>query len=626
MKRIKKFAALLLSLAIVLSATVLTAVPVSAASNPFPSSQTISGITTVPCTYYAWQQAYDRLGVALPNWGNAINWLDRAASAGYSTGNTARANSIAVWRSTAHSYGHVSYVTAVNGSKMTVNEGGMTSNGGAANGTGIIVGNNVSSVVGTAKGNGSTSVLLGFIYLTEAPSVSITHALIDNECWETDNNVFVAYNLNKPSSYTVSNIGVRFRKEGQSYSGDKQHIQSTEAGNHSGKSSVHITWDFKDELGWTLTHATKYYYQLYAKVEGKEYWSDEYSVTTTGNHKFVWVTDKAADCGNTGIKHEECSVCDAVRNENTVISAAGNHKFVWVTDKAADCGNTGVKHEECSVCDEVRSENTVISATGNHKHDNACDTTCNVCGTIRKVGSHKYTNDADTSCDYCEAKAYPGGNTLVNENGTWYHIVNRQKVNDTTLVNYGGSWYYVQNGVLKWGVETLVNYYGTWYYVKNSTVDFKAETLCNYYGTWYYVKNGVVDWSANTLVNYGGSWYYVQNGQLKWGVETLVNYYGSWYYVKNSTVDFKAETLCNYYGTWYYVKNGVVKWNAKTLVKYGKDWYYVQNGQLKWGVETLVNYGGSWYYVKNSTVDFKANLKFNYYGTYYNVVNGVVKF
>lgn len=38
----------------------------SAASNPFGKWQTINGVTTIRCTYYAWQQAYDNTGVALP--------------------------------------------------------------------------------------------------------------------------------------------------------------------------------------------------------------------------------------------------------------------------------------------------------------------------------------------------------------------------------------------------------------------------------------------------------------------------------------------------------------------------------------------------------------------------------
>ena len=46
---------------------------VSAATNPYPSSQTFNGVSTIPCTYYAWQQAYNNTGIAMPNFGNAKN-------------------------------------------------------------------------------------------------------------------------------------------------------------------------------------------------------------------------------------------------------------------------------------------------------------------------------------------------------------------------------------------------------------------------------------------------------------------------------------------------------------------------------------------------------------------------
>ena len=49
----------------------------------------------------------------------------------------------------------------------------------------------------------------------------------------------------------------------------------------------------------------------------------------TAAHSFQWVIDKAATKEATGIKHEECTVCGAKRNENTVI------------DKLPDSGNTG---------------------------------------------------------------------------------------------------------------------------------------------------------------------------------------------------------------------------------------------------------------------------------------------
>lgn len=45
-------------------------------------------------------------------------------------------------------------------------------------------------------------------------------------------------------------------------------------------------FDINDELGVTLKHATKYYYEFYAVVDGKKYWSEMQSFTTTGSHSY----------------------------------------------------------------------------------------------------------------------------------------------------------------------------------------------------------------------------------------------------------------------------------------------------------------------------------------------------
>ena len=86
--------------------------------------------------------------------------------------------------------------------------------------------------------------------------------------------------------------------------------------------------------------------------------------STLADHTLAWVTDTAATCGADGVKHEECSVCHAKQNENTVIPATGEHTYAWVTDTPATCGADGVKHEECSVCHAKQNEHTEIPARG----------------------------------------------------------------------------------------------------------------------------------------------------------------------------------------------------------------------------------------------------------------------
>ena len=420
---------------------------VYSANNVYPSSQTISGVTTVPCTYYAWQQVYDRLGIALPNWGNAINWLNRATSSGYSTGSTAKANSVAVWKSSAHSYGHVSYVTAVNGSTMTVNEGGMTdSNGKAANGTGIVTGSKVSSIVGTKKSSYSSCTLLGFIYFngTNTSSVSITCQSGKNTI--TNTNAILWGRVDKPSNYSVTKIGIKIRREDSTYDSgwSKYEVPSKD---YVGYSYMEPYYNMNTELNITLRHATKYCVKFYAKVNGTEFWSEEYSFTTTGSHSYITGSEaahphkyyKKCNCGYyyytgenaattqsaTCTQNAVCKICGSF--EGNSLGHAGGIATCKNNAVCTRCGEeygelkahsydsaTCTKAKTCKVCDD-----TIGKALG-HKYDagkitkkSTCKEegvktyTCTVCkkskySTITKSQTHIYTNSCDKSCNVCK--------------------------------------------------------------------------------------------------------------------------------------------------------------------------------------------------------------------------------
>ena len=136
-----------------------------AAGNPYPKTQNVDGDNyyEIPCTYFAWQQAYEKTGIALPSWGNAGSWYSNAAKAGYSVGSTPRANSIAVW--TGDIYGHVAYVTSVSsGSTFTVNEGGRTDLDHTSS-KGVAYGYTLTNAVGQRRPYDSGKTLVGFIYL-----------------------------------------------------------------------------------------------------------------------------------------------------------------------------------------------------------------------------------------------------------------------------------------------------------------------------------------------------------------------------------------------------------------------------------------------------------------------------
>ncbi|MCH5198279.1 MAG: hypothetical protein J1E34_05165 [Oscillospiraceae bacterium] len=200
-----------------------------------------------------------------------------------------------------------------------------------------------------------------------------------------------------------------------------------------------------------------YYYSC--SVCGDVEHNDAHTFTNgeANGHSFVWVTDKEATCGATGIKHEVCSDCGVKRSENTEIPATGNHSYTaqivndkalkskatcekaasyyyscancgtleknddhtftfgnttdheyeWSIDEDATCTSTGIKHEKCVHCGATRNENTLIdrkdhtlSKTG--KKDADCTTvgnteyyTCNVCKKIFKDSAAEQEITAD---------------------------------------------------------------------------------------------------------------------------------------------------------------------------------------------------------------------------------------
>ncbi len=166
---------------LIIISVVLLCMTVDVYANPYKKTQTIDGVKSVPCTYVAWQQAHDKMGVSLPSWGNAVNWYKKAKSAGYSVGATPKANSIAVF--SGGCCGHVAYVTKVNGDMMDVIQGGYyvtdyDENGYAKyddkgniiykayNGDGICYDCTAYTAIGSESGG---RFLTGFIYLDDAP-------------------------------------------------------------------------------------------------------------------------------------------------------------------------------------------------------------------------------------------------------------------------------------------------------------------------------------------------------------------------------------------------------------------------------------------------------------------------
>ena len=124
------------------------------------------------------------------------------------------------------------------------------------------------------------------------------------------------------------------------------------------------------------------------------------STKDLASHTFVWKVDKAATETQTGLKHEECTVCSYKRSENTVIDklpATHSHSYgtdwkyddtnhwhececgdkadvaahsasEWIVDTAATETAEGAKHKECTVCKNVLETATIPATGSSHTH------------------------------------------------------------------------------------------------------------------------------------------------------------------------------------------------------------------------------------------------------------------
>lgn len=91
-------------------------------------------------------------------------------------------------------------------------------------------------------------------------------------------------------------------------------------------------------------------------------------------HAFIWVLDQAATATETGLKHEECTVCAYIRNENTVIPVQTcTHSMTAHEGVDATCTEEGtLTHWYCSLCEKyftdaagmLETDSVVIPALG----------------------------------------------------------------------------------------------------------------------------------------------------------------------------------------------------------------------------------------------------------------------
>lgn len=294
-KLLKKLMVLALS-----AVTAFSAVPaamVTAAGNPYPTTQDVDrdGLYEIPCTRFAWQCVYDRQGIALPAWGNAVNWWQNAINQGYAVGNEPVPGSIAVW--SGDYYGHVAYVTAnLGNNRFTVDEGGRTDKDQTSS-HGVAYGYTLTNAVGGRRPYDSNKVLLGFIY----PGVRVP------------GKPYVSVNPGKANQTTT------FSWNATSYARyyDVYVYKAGESNATQVKYGVNGT-------SWSCTLPAGNYRVAVASVNHAQYaytFSDSVNFTVqaapvTHTHSYQRITVKATTTAN-GYTQEQCS-CGSIQNKQII--------------------------------------------------------------------------------------------------------------------------------------------------------------------------------------------------------------------------------------------------------------------------------------------------------------------
>ena len=137
-------------------------------------------------------------------------------------------------------------------------------------------------------------------------------------------------------------------------------------------------------------------------------------------HEHDFATEWSTDANN----HWHSAICSHEEEKSDL----GAHAYDNACDTTCNvCGETRTvgAHAYDNACDTTCNTCGAIRTVGEHVYDNACDTTCNTCGATRMVGAHVYDNACDTTCNNCGATraiTHDHADTLTAGDTTHYYL------------------------------------------------------------------------------------------------------------------------------------------------------------------------------------------------------------
>lgn len=369
------------------------------------------------CTWYAWGRAYELTGVSLKECtGNAATWYNAAKNAGRSVGSTPKANSIAVFGTSA-GYGHVGYVEAVNGDTVTLSESNNAAYGKVTTGYVKSLAEGITYYCGAhnfstnkLKNRYSGEWLIGYIYLVNDPDPG-SLSIYAKTNYYTDEDVVVSWNT--PANTASYGFTLRYNpKSGEDLidhyvTGNSYNIGRLGTGNYrlwmkpysangTGGTAVYVDFSVTNRPVTYVTGITLNHSSLSLKVGQTATITASVQPGNATNKNVTWTssnagvvlvsngTVKAVSVGSATVTAKAADGSGKTASCKVTVTKTHTHQYAAKVTKAATCKEEGIKTYTCS-CGSTYTEKIAKTA---HKvvKDAAIAATCTTAG--RTEGSH----------------------------------------------------------------------------------------------------------------------------------------------------------------------------------------------------------------------------------------------